>query len=73
MGQSPCSDTDGYTFWLCAEDIPRTSFTTFEDMFSATVFHGESLRDLWEDVLITDINGEYAGEWLHVYDSCCHR
>lgn len=72
MGQIPCSGTDGYTFWLCAEDTPRASFATFEDMFSAAVFHGKSLRDLWADALVTEINGEYAEEWLHVYDSRFH-
>ena len=70
MGQISCSDAEGYIFWFCSEDIPKVSFTTFEDIFSAPLFDGKSLRDLWANAIVTEINGEYAEEWLHVYGSC---
>ena len=70
MGQTPSPDSG--PFWLCAEDIPRTSFSSFEDMFSARLFHGASLHDLWPGAVVTQINGEYAETWLHIYDSHCH-
>ncbi len=70
MGQIYCSDAEGYIFWFCSEDIPKVSFTTFEDMLSAPLLDGESLRDLWQNAIVTEINGEYAEEWLHVYGSC---
>jgi len=73
MGQISCSNAEGYIFWFCAEDIPKVSFTTFEDIFSAPLFDGKALRDLWPDAIVTEINGEYAEEWLHVYNFCWHR
>ena len=69
MGQISCSNTEGYIFWFYAEDIPKVSFATFEDMFSAPLLDGESLRDLWPNAIVTVINGEYAEEWLHIYGS----
>lgn len=70
MGQRSCSDTEGYIFWFCSEDIPKVTFITFEDMFTAPLFDGKSLRNLWQNAIVTEINGEYAAEWLHVYRSC---
>lgn len=70
MGQISCSDTEGYIFWFCSEDISKVTFTTFEDLFFALLFDGKSLCDLWPNAVVTEINGEYAEEWLHVYGSC---
>lgn len=70
MGQISGSNTEGYIFWFCSEDIPKVSFTTFDDMLSAPLFDGKSLRTLWPNAIVTEINGEYAEEWLHVYGSC---
>lgn len=73
MGQTPYSDTKLYTLWLCAEGNPKATFATLEDMFSAPLLHDKTLYDLWPDAIVTEINGDYAEEWLHVYDSYCYR
>lgn len=69
IGQMSCSNTEGYIFWLYSKDIPKVTFTTLDDMLCAPLFDGKSLHDLWSDAIVTEINGEYAEEWLHVYGS----
>ncbi len=70
IGQSSNANAEGGIFWFCAEDGSEELFATFEDMASAPLLDGKSLRELWPNAIVTAINGEYAEEWLHVYDSC---
>ena len=69
MGQISCTNGEEKCFWFCAKDIPKVLFATVEDMFSAPLVDGKSLHDLWSNAVVTEINGEYAEQWLHVYYS----
>ena len=72
MGQTSPSEGQADPFWICSEALPKTTFSSFENMFSARLFDDKALRDLWDDALVTEINGEYAERWMHIYDSHYH-
>lgn len=61
LGYLPEYDTP---FWVGYCDIENgTAFTTAEEMFTAPIFDGKSLKDRWDEVVLINIGGLCIEDW----------
>lgn len=69
MGKMPDHQTKEDTFWygLTPDGKNAYDYPTFEAFASANVFDGKSLSEIWDDVVIEDINGCDPMEMAEMY------
>lgn len=55
-------------YWAGYCDNPEgCSFKTAEELFSAGIFNGRSIKDRWNDIEILEISGVAIDEWATVF------
>ena len=69
MGKLPDRKTKKDTFWygLTPDGKNAYDYPTFEEFSSAKVFDGKSLLEIWENIVIEDINGCDPMEMVDMY------
>ena len=70
MGKMANKATKGYKYWygLVENGSQAYTYPTFEEFTNAKVFYGkQSLKDLWDKVSITSLNGGTCEEMLPYY------
>ncbi|MCL1995568.1 MAG: hypothetical protein FWG63_05105 [Defluviitaleaceae bacterium] len=70
MGKAKDEETDGDSYWFGLDNSEEEGhdYPTFEEFTNAKVFYGtHSLKDLWDKVSITSLNGGTCEEMLPYY------
>ena len=69
MGKLYDKEIEKETYWfgLTEDGMNAYEYTSFEEMSQATVFDGESLKDVWNDVEIISIDGCEPVERVEYY------
>ena len=69
MGKLPDRETKKDTFWygLTSDGKNAYDYLTFEEFSSANVFDGKSLLEIWDNVVIEEINGCDPMEMVDMY------
>ena len=68
IGKALDEDTDREFYWIGFSQTESYPFQTFEEFANAKVFYGkQSLKDLWDKVSITSLNGGTCEEMLPYY------
>ena len=59
MGKTPDEDTtkDIYWFGLTADGKNAFEYSTFEELSSANVFDGKAIIDIWDNIIVKEIDG----------------
>ena len=69
MGKMPDKKTKQDVFWygLTPDGKNAYDYPTFEEFLSANVFDGKSLLEIWDNIVIEDINGCDPMEMVDMY------
>jgi len=55
-------------YWAGLCDIPDgTEFATAEELFTAKIYDGLSIKDRWDNVVVEQIGGLPTVDWLYIY------
>ena len=69
MGKMPDRKTKKDVFWygLTPDGKNAYDYLTFEEFSSANVFDGKSLLEIWDNIVIEEINGCDPMEMVDIY------
>lgn len=69
MGKLPDRKTKKDTFWygLTPDGENAYDYPTFEEFSSANVYDGKSLLEIWDSIVIEEINGCDPTEMVEMY------
>ena len=69
MGKMPDRKTKQDVFWygLTSDGKNAYDYPTFEEFASANIFDGKSLLQIWDNIVIEDINGCDPMEMVDMY------
>lgn len=69
MGKMPDRTSKKDVFWygLTPDGKNAYDYPTFEEFSSADVFDGKSLREIWDNIVIEEINGCDPMEMVDMY------
>ncbi len=55
-------------YWAGLCDIPDgTEFATAEELFTAKIYDGMSIKDRWDKAVVEQIGGLPTVDWLYIY------
>lgn len=58
-------------YWVGYCDIENgCEFLTAEELFTAKIFNGKSIKDRWENVVLSEICGLDIEDWMKRYSDC---
>ncbi len=64
----PCGNNSGYWFGLAEGGSDAHQYLTARELVDAPVFHGKSLRQLWAQVRIEDLDGVEPLTWAAAHE-----
>ena len=69
MGKMPDRETKKDVFWygLTPDGENAYDYQTFEEFSSANIFEGKSLLEIWDNIVIEEINGCDPIEMVDMY------
>ena len=69
MGKMPYGEMKQELFWygLTTDGKNAFEYSTFEEFSSANIFEGKSLLEIWDNILIMEINGCDPDEMIDIY------
>ena len=69
MGKMPDTKTKKDLFWygLTPDEKNAFDYPTFEEFSSANVFDGKSILEIWDNIVIEEINGCDPMEMIYSY------
>ncbi|MDD3347808.1 hypothetical protein [Oscillibacter sp.] len=64
MGKMPDEETGAEVYWIIAGQGARHDYKTFEELTTAKLFDGRSLKEVWGEAKVLIINEDSPEDWL---------